>query len=111
MHVKGIDVVDRRCFKRSCYALGFDKGTFVQGRGYTSYYDKPRKVCQTRHLHGCPIVAVCRHCRACLVENQKQHVCGPTLSRIRSDSPSLLNLVVNSKTKKARDHVKTGENK
>jgi hypothetical protein len=34
---------------------GEDKGTFVQGRGYTSYHKVPKPVCMTRHLHGCPI--------------------------------------------------------
>lgn len=46
-----------------CYALGFDKGTFVQGRGYTRYHAKERPVCGTRHLHGCPRAVLCRDCQ------------------------------------------------
>ena len=49
-----VDVFDKDCGSRSCFGLGFDKGTFVQGRGYTSYHAKPRPVCMTRHLNGCP---------------------------------------------------------
>ncbi len=66
-----IDVRDARCFERSCYMLGFDKGSFTQGRGYTSYHAKERRVCMTRHLHGCPTVEVCPLCKTCLVENDE----------------------------------------
>jgi hypothetical protein len=48
-----VDVVDDDCAFRDCFVLGFDKGTFSQGHGYTSYY-KPRPVCWRRHLDGCP---------------------------------------------------------
>jgi hypothetical protein len=46
-----------------CFCLGFDKGTFVQGRGYTKYYDKELPVCWTRHSRGCPDVGICLDCR------------------------------------------------
>jgi hypothetical protein len=42
------------CADRVCYQPMQDKGAFVQGRGYVRYYDKPRWVCQTNHLWGCP---------------------------------------------------------
>ena len=59
-----VDVVDALCASRPCFHLGFDKGTFVQGRGYTSYHKVAEAVCQTRHLHGCPDDWVCAHpCR------------------------------------------------
>jgi hypothetical protein len=32
----------------------YDKGSFVPGRGYTRYYEKPLLVCGERHLNGCP---------------------------------------------------------
>jgi hypothetical protein len=32
----------------------YDRGSFVCGRGYTSYYENPPLVCGRRHLHGCP---------------------------------------------------------
>lgn len=39
---------------KSCFCPGENKGTFSQGRGYTSYYKNPKKVCGTRMFHGCP---------------------------------------------------------
>ena len=63
-----VDVADRRCAERDCFQLGFDKGTFVQGRGYTNYHAKERPVCMTRHLHGCPTNSVCPKCRLLSVE-------------------------------------------
>ena len=71
---KNVDVLDSLCAKRSCFSLGFDKGTFSQGRGYTSYHtDKrgrrvERPVCMTRHLRGCPSVSICPSCRTTQVE-------------------------------------------
>lgn len=68
-----VDVARADCLSRSCYQLGFDKGVYVQGRGYVSYHKKERPVCMTRHLHGCPLLctleidgpgATCR-CGAC----------------------------------------------
>lgn len=63
-----VDVARSDCGSRPCFVLGFDKGAFSQGRGYTSYHtdakgrrvEKP--VCQTRHLHGCPVYSVCTTC-------------------------------------------------
>jgi hypothetical protein len=57
-----VDVVDKGCAKRSCFQLGFDKGTFVQGRGYTSYHAKQKPVCMRRFLHGCPHPNTCPGC-------------------------------------------------
>lgn len=60
-----VEVKDRECAKRECFALGFDKGSFTQGRGYTNYHtdSKGRRVekpvCATRHYHGCPVNSVC----------------------------------------------------
>lgn len=45
---------DILCKWRECYIPGQNKGTYSQGRGYTSYHDKPRPVCVTRMCHGCP---------------------------------------------------------
>jgi len=49
-----VDVCDAYCAGRVCLWVVEDKGTFVQGRGYVSYYRTPELVCWTRHLHGCP---------------------------------------------------------
>ena len=45
---------DGKCWARSCMQPGENKGTYAQGRGYTSYYDVPKPVCSRNHLHGCP---------------------------------------------------------
>jgi hypothetical protein len=71
---RNVDVLDSGCAKRECFALGFDKGSFSVGRGYTSYHtdakgrrvEKP--VCGTRHYRGCPSNSVCSVCRAASVE-------------------------------------------
>lgn len=60
-----VNVAYRDCGTMPCFSLGFDKGTYSQGRGYTSYHtdakgrrvEKP--VCMTRHLRGCPSNSVC----------------------------------------------------
>ena len=57
-----VDVADEECPGRDCYQLGFDKGTYSQGRGYTSYHKKELPVCWTRHLSGCPHDSVCPKC-------------------------------------------------
>ena len=50
-----VEVVDEDCPFRSCYHLGFDKGSFTPGVGYTRYHsDGDRPVCWTRHMSGCP---------------------------------------------------------
>ena len=46
--------LDSKCWGRECMRPGEDKGSFSIGRGYTQYWDKPRLVCLTRHLQGCP---------------------------------------------------------
>lgn len=69
-----VDVLDSGCAKRDCYQLGFDKGSFSPGRGYTNYHtdakgrriEKP--VCATRLHRGCPVVSVCPRCRSAGVE-------------------------------------------
>ncbi len=58
-----VDVARRDCGSRACFVLGFDKGSFTPGVGYTSYYAKERPVCMTRHLRGCPHASVCPKCR------------------------------------------------
>lgn len=63
-----VDVLDKRCAKRSCFRLGFDKGSFTPGRGYTSYHAKELPVCMQRHLQGCPAAAICPECRTQAVE-------------------------------------------
>jgi len=52
---KLIDVLDEKCLERNCFVLGFDKGSFSQGRGYISYHAKIILCCQTRLVHGCPL--------------------------------------------------------
>ena len=46
--------MDRLCPYRDCYSPGENKGTFVQGRGYARYFDKPIPCCMTNLLRGCP---------------------------------------------------------
>jgi len=64
-----VDVLDRECSNRPCYWLGYDKGSYSQGRGYTSYHKNVQgrrvefPVCMTRHLRGCPSNSVCHTCR------------------------------------------------
>jgi hypothetical protein len=70
---KKVEVLDHLCKTRSCFVLGVDKGTFVPGRGYTSYHAKQRWCCQQRMLHGCPHTANCVFCRVSLVENGHCH--------------------------------------
>jgi hypothetical protein len=65
---KLVDVLDRKCGERNCFALGFDKGTYAPGRGYTSYHNKQRPVCWTRHLDGCPSRSICPSCRTLSVD-------------------------------------------
>ena len=33
---------------------GENKGNFVQGRGYTSYFKDPKPICACNYYHGCP---------------------------------------------------------
>lgn len=49
-----VDVADADCGARSCFRLGFDKGSFTPGVGYTRYHSVARPVCMERHLNGCP---------------------------------------------------------
>jgi hypothetical protein len=64
-----VDVARSDCGGRPCFQLGFDKGSYSPGRGYTSYHRDARgrrvekPVCMTRHLHGCPSNSVCPSCR------------------------------------------------
>lgn len=64
-----VDVKDAGCKFRQCFSVGVDKGLYVPGRGYVKYHEKPRFVCQTRMLRGCPTAALCVFCRVALVEN------------------------------------------
>jgi hypothetical protein len=62
-----VEVADKRCGPAlACFVVNDDKGTFVPGRGYTSYYVHPHLVCWTRHCNGCPPVAVCSTCHRVL---------------------------------------------
>jgi len=92
-----VDVVDRACPKRPCYGLGFDKGSFAFGRGYTSYH-KDKKgnliehpVCRTRHLYGCPGNSVCEKCRTLSVNEPGSGCtwpgCGGTLVARKETAP------------------------
>ena len=73
-----VDVADRECAARSCFSLGFDKGSYSPGRGYASYHTDARgrhiekPVCMTRHLRGCPTNSVCGKCRLCSVRDVGQ---------------------------------------
>ena len=61
-----VDVIDADCEFRPCFWLGFDKGSFTPGVGYTRYHEGgPRAVCWTRHLKGCPHVGVHLKCGTC----------------------------------------------
>ena len=53
-HYTKVDVLEKTCIKKECYRPMPDKGSYVQGRGYVSYYENPEWVCGTRALHGCP---------------------------------------------------------
>ena len=66
-----VDTCDSECGKRECLHVGQDKGSFTPGRGYTSYHDKPRWVCETRHHHGCPEAGVCLNCKTTFVPGRK----------------------------------------
>jgi hypothetical protein len=63
---KLVEVVDKRCKGQTCFQLFNDKGTYSPGRGYTSYYAKPRWCCGTNHLHGCPTIGRCKICNTAL---------------------------------------------
>ena len=50
-----VDVIDQRCFAKTCYWPRPDPGSFSQGRGY--HYDPKYDrgyICGTREIHGCP---------------------------------------------------------
>jgi len=67
-----VDVADLRCsLSLECFTLGYDKGSFVKGRGYTNYHPKEIPVCMTRHTQGCPSVGVCEVCRTHLAPYTK----------------------------------------
>lgn len=76
-----VEVLEQKCKDRPYFRLGFDKGSFSQGRGYTSYHtDKKgrpieKPVCMRRHLHGCPSNSVCEKCRTVGVDDPGG-VCG-----------------------------------
>lgn len=64
-----VDVLGKECAHRPCFSLGFDKGAYTPGRGYTSYHTDgkgkrvERAVCGTRQFRGCPTNSVCPVCR------------------------------------------------
>lgn len=71
---RNVEVLDRECRNRSCFSLGFDKGSYSPGRGYTSYHRDAKgrtvekAVCGTRHHRGCPVNSVCPTCRLATVK-------------------------------------------
>lgn len=83
-----VDVLDAKCAKRPCFYLGFDKGSFTQGVGYTSYHRDAkgriveRPVCWRRHMHGCPHLSVCLACNLLEVDGPgaKCRACGAPTS-------------------------------
>lgn len=70
-----VDVRDKACKTRPCFSLGFDKGSFTLGVGYTSYHRDARgqrverPVCMTRMARGCPVNSVCPKCHLATVLN------------------------------------------
>jgi hypothetical protein len=53
-HPTKVNVLEADCLQKKCYHPHPNKGSFTQGRGYTSYYDKPEWCCITRENSGCP---------------------------------------------------------
>ena len=86
---RAVDVAGKDCEQRLCFSLGFDRGSFSQGRGYTSYHKKPRPVCMTRHLHGCPSNSVCPVCRISSVDVPGSKCGGIDWSRGNSRCPGV----------------------
>jgi hypothetical protein len=76
---KFVDVLDNLCRERKCFSLFLDKGIFVVGRGYLSSHKKPKWVCGTRHLQGCPDVYYCRQCKTVHPEKTDKCTCGNEL--------------------------------
>jgi len=70
-----VSVASSRCKDCSCLSPMPDKGPFTQGLGYTSYYKKPKWVCRTRHLHGCPLTRTCPHCNTGAVPSSDPDRC------------------------------------
>jgi hypothetical protein len=57
-----VEVVNRSCLSRKCYAPMGHKGTYTQGRGYYGA-QQGRFICGTRDAEGCPRAAI-PNCRA-----------------------------------------------
>ena len=84
---ENVDVSSSKCGPHlDCYSLYYDKGTFAQGRGYTSYHKKPIAVCGTRFFRGCPEAGVCLDCRTIYSPAQKGERCGWCGSSNKQDS-------------------------
>jgi len=45
---------DGQCWARPCLVVGENKGNFVKGRGYTSYFKEPKPICTCNYYNGCP---------------------------------------------------------
>jgi hypothetical protein len=73
---KFVDVLDNICRERKCFCLFPDKGIFKTGREYISYRKKPKWVCGTRYLQGCPDVYYCRQCKTTHPEKTYKCICG-----------------------------------
>ncbi len=84
-----VDVLGKECATRPCFSLGFDKGAFTPGRGYTSYHTDSRgkrverAVCGTRLFRGCPTNSVCSVCRTGDVEEPGTPCDRPGCSGVR----------------------------
>lgn len=87
-----VDVSRRDCGKRPCFFLGFDRGSYTPGLGYSYYADrKEYAVCWTRHLNGCPMNSICPKCRLLSVEepgSRCEHVGCDGLTVAREATPA-----------------------
>lgn len=86
-----VDVSSSGCSAAlDCFQIGRDKGTFAQGKGYTSYHKEEVLCCWTRHLNGCPDAGECLDCRticspAAFVLGKCGH-CGSRLIRRKGET-------------------------
>ena len=72
---KSVDVCERACAKLPCLWLFENKGSFTPGVGYTAYFAKPKWVCGTRHLRGCPTTCACLDCHRAIAPCHPQDKC------------------------------------
>lgn len=72
---KDVNVSKEICSELECFYLFADKGSFVPGRGYTCYHNRPIWCCGTRHLHGCPVIGICLDCRRVVTPSRNMNKC------------------------------------